>query len=239
MAGRGSRFGDEYKLPKPLLPVNGVPMVIQAVHDLPTTRRKIFVTQQEHIDKYDADQIIRKHFPRAEILGINEVTAGQACTCELGMRHFGVKDDESILISACDHGLIYDPEIWVEYLHDTSIDVAVWTFTGHPTTKANPKHWAWLKVNENKQVEDVYCKYLPDGMDPSTTHVIVGTMFFRKAKYFYEALEKNRQMNFRTNGEFYVDNILNRNIEAGLNVKAFEIDQYICWGLPKDYESNK
>ena len=36
MAGSGRRFSDAgYKLPKPLLPVAGVPMVVQAVRDLP------------------------------------------------------------------------------------------------------------------------------------------------------------------------------------------------------------
>ena len=38
----------------------------------------------------------------------------------------------------------------------------------------------------------------------------------------------------RVNGEFYVDECINELIGAGLNVKAFEIDKFICWGTPND-----
>ena len=40
----------------------------------------------------------------------------------------------------------------------------------------------------------------------------------------------------RTNNEFYVDDVLNQNIKSGLNVKVFEVDNYICWGTPDDYK---
>ena len=62
-------------------------------------------------------------------------------------------------------------------------------------------------------------------------------MFFRKARYFIDGLNKNYKENIRTNGEFYVDDILNQNIKAGLKVKVFEVDNYICWGTPNDYET--
>lgn len=36
MAGAGSRFAQEgYDLPKPLIPVDGVPMIVRAVQTLP------------------------------------------------------------------------------------------------------------------------------------------------------------------------------------------------------------
>ena len=41
----------------------------------------------------------------------------------------------------------------------------------------------------------------------------------------------------RTNNEFYVDDVINQNIKDGLNVKVFEVENYICWGTPDDYET--
>ena len=53
MAGAGSRFSiRNYANPKPLIDVNGLPMVIQAVNCLPTTTNKIFICLQEHLDKF-------------------------------------------------------------------------------------------------------------------------------------------------------------------------------------------
>ena len=63
------------------------------------------------------------------------------------------------------------------------------------------------------------------------------TIFFRKAKYFINGLNENYKYNIRSNNEFYVDDVLNQNIKAGLKVKVFEVDHYICWGTPDDYET--
>jgi NDP-sugar pyrophosphorylase family protein len=44
MAGAGSRFSKEgYETPKPLLDIEGLPMIIQAVECLPKTNKKIFI----------------------------------------------------------------------------------------------------------------------------------------------------------------------------------------------------
>ena len=44
MAGKGSRFKKEnYKLSKPLIPISGIPMVIQAVKSLPKTNTYFFI----------------------------------------------------------------------------------------------------------------------------------------------------------------------------------------------------
>jgi hypothetical protein len=48
-------------------------------------------------------------------------------------------------------------------------------------------------------------------------------------------LKKNVSENVTTNGEFYVDDVINQNINSGLRVKVFESDHYICWGTPGDY----
>lgn len=40
----------------------------------------------------------------------------------------------------------------------------------------------------------------------------------------------------RINGEFYVDQVIAHCLELRFDVKAFEIERYIGWGTPKDYE---
>jgi bifunctional N-acetylglucosamine-1-phosphate-uridyltransferase/glucosamine-1-phosphate-acetyltransferase GlmU-like protein len=57
------------------------------------------------------------------------------------------------------------------------------------------------------------------------------------AEDFRNGLNKNIEENITTNGEFYVDDIINQNIKAGLKVKLFEVDHYICWGTPNDYKT--
>ena len=52
-----------------------------------------------------------------------------------------------------------------------------------------------------------------------------------------DGLKQNYYENIRSNGEFYVDDIINQNIKSGLKVKVFEVHNYICWGTPDDYET--
>ena len=237
MAGKGSRFTEEgYDLPKPLLDVDGLPMILQAVDCLPESDNNVFICLQDHIDDFGIDKTLKNHFLNTEVISINETTEGQACTCEIGIEETNINLENPILISACDNGVFYDRKKYLELLNDESIDVIVWTFRNNQASKTNPNAYAWLDVDENDNIKHVSCKkFIYE--NPLTTHAIIGTMFFRKGTYFMEGLQKNYNENIRTNGEFYVDDVLNQNIKDGLNVKVFEVENYICWGTPNDYKT--
>ena len=42
--------------------------------------------------------------------------------------------------------------------------------------------------------------------------------------------------NDRINNEFYVDQVVKHILDLGYRAKVFEIDRYIGWGTPSDYE---
>lgn len=237
MAGKGSRyFKNGYNVPKPLLDVNGLPMVVQAINCLPKSSNNVFICLQEHIDKFHLDESLSEHYPNSQIIPISEVTEGQACTCEIGLDKSNIDMETPIVISACDNGVYYDAQEYINLVNDEENDIIVWTFRNNQTSKVNPDSYAWLDVDKDNFINHVSCKkFIYE--DPLTTHAIIGTMFFRKAKYFYEGLQKNYEENIRTNGEFFVDDILNQNIKAGLKVKVFEVKNYICWGTPDDYKT--
>lgn len=237
MAGLGSRFSKRgYCDPKPLLNVNNLPMVVQAIKCLPQSDNNVFICLNKHLKKYDLEKQILQTYPCAKIVNIDNVTEGQACTVEMGINKLNFDLDSPILISACDNGVYYDVDQYQSLVDDNDNDVIVWSFRNNPTSKNNPNMYAWLKVNDDNCVEHVSCKKFIYN-DPMKTHAIIGTMFFRKAKYFIDGLKQNYENNIRTNGEFYVDDVLNQNIKNGLKVKVFEVTHYICWGTPDDYET--
>ena len=237
MAGKGSRFSElGYDIPKPILPVNNNPMIVEAVGCLPKTDNKTFITLSEHVTKYHIDNVLKDKYIGCDVVEIGSVTEGQACTCEIGLNESYVDLEKPILISASDNGILYDNIKIQKLLDDKSIDVIVWSFRNSQSSKVSPNSYAWLDVDNDDNIKHVSCKkFIYD--DPLKTHAIVGTMFFRKAKYFMDGLHKNYEENVRTNNEFYVDDVLNQNIKLGLNVKVFEVDNYICWGTPDDYRT--
>jgi bifunctional N-acetylglucosamine-1-phosphate-uridyltransferase/glucosamine-1-phosphate-acetyltransferase GlmU-like protein len=237
MAGRGSRFSKEgYQKPKPFLDVDGKEMILQAVNCLPETKEKVFICLKHHDKDYDLEKLLSKEYSNSRIYQIESVTEGQACTCEIGLNLDNFDLEKPILISACDNGVYYDTEKYQKLIDDETNDIIVWSFRNQQTSKNNPDMYAWLDVDSEDNIKHVSCKkFIYD--DPLKTHAIIGTMFFRKAKYFIDGLKKNYTENIRTNGEFYVDDVLNQNIKEGLRVKVFEVKNYICWGTPDDYKT--
>lgn len=235
-AGRGDRFAKAgYMTPKPLLEIDGKSMIVAAVDCLPITQDRIFICLSEHIRDYSIDQVLCKYDPNIKIVPLNNVTSGQATTCALGIQ-FDVNMHNPILISACDNGLTYDQDKFDSLVHDESVDVIVWSFRNSQASKVNPNMYSWLDVDKDDFVRNVSCKKFPGG-NPLKIHAIIGTMYFRRADYFEKAFIENYALNHTTNGEFYVDDVINTCIKFGLKVKVFEVNHYACWGTPNDYRT--
>jgi len=164
---------------------------------------------------------------------IDDTTNGQATTCKLAIDHFNIKD-KSILISACDNGAYYNCEKFNKLVDDGN-DVIVWSFTNNPTNKLYPHMYAWLDVDINNNIKRVSVK--KKFTDVDAKHCIIGTMYFKNVEYFNEGYKYIVDNNIKTNGEYYVDDLLNYLIHKGLIVKVFEVDYYLCWGTPNDYKT--
>ena len=225
MAGKGSRFSKEgYKIPKPFIPINGKNMIYQAIRCLPKTDGIIFGCLKEH----------HMNTPEGNIVWIDEVLEGQACTTE---RIVNVIDpDSSILVSACDNGVLYDADKFLDLVNDEENDIIVWTYRNNYTSHLQPEAYSWVNCDEEGNVSSVDVKRFT-GTNPVNEFAITGTMFFRNKKVFSDSLESLYKNNIRVNGEFYVDSMLNEAIHLGYKVKNFEIDNYICWGTPNDLKT--
>lgn len=235
MAGAGSRFAMVgYKDPKPLLPVEGVPMFIKAAQDIPGGGRTLFVCQEEHVGRYPIRQLLQTWIPEGEVLTVDGLTEGQACTCEVALSKGNVPMDKPILISACDNGVYYDPAKYRALLNEGA-DVIVWAFTNHPTSHLYPHMYAWLDVDSTGRIQEVSIK--KPFAYKANTHCIIGTMWFKSSTLFQEGLQDCYRTDNRTNGEFYVDNVLQPLIAKGYNVRVFPVDYYLCWGTPNDYKT--
>lgn len=237
MAGAGSRFFTVgYDIPKPLLDIEGLPMVVKAVECLPQTNNKIFICQNEHMQKYKIQETILEHYSKSKFIGIDYITEGQACTCELAFKDKNqvLNVENPVLISACDNGVYYDCKKYQELLNDDSVDIIIWSFSNNPTSKLYPHMYAWLDVDTDNCIKRVSIK--KPFSDCENKHAIIGTMLFKKGRYFLEGLNEIYSKNNRTNGEFYVDNMIEPLIHMGYKCKIFDVTNYLCWGTPNDYK---
>jgi len=220
--------------PKPLLDVSGYPMIIQSAKSLPNSQNLIFVTLQEHITNFKIDKTLKEHYPDSKIFIISQVTAGQAITCKLGLND--TDENSSLLIAATDNGMIYNKKSYQQLIDDQNVDGVVFTFKGHISSKNNPEMYGWVQVDNNNNATGVSVKKAISD-NPLNDNAIVGTFYFKKVKYFMEAYEKLlKEETFKKDGP-RIEDVINSMLSMNLNVKVFEVDDYICWGTPDDYET--
>jgi dTDP-glucose pyrophosphorylase len=242
MAGAGSRFSQkDYTLHKPILPLTSrhshktVPMVVEAVRDLPVDLERkdvslVFIVRDFHIAE-GIDQVLLCHFPRAQFIVIDTLTDGQASTCLHSRSYFDT--DLPLMISACDNGIDISQQSF-EARSQVS-DALVFSFRGNKCVSKKPESYGWLRT-DGDAISGLSIKK-PISDEPQKDHAIVGTFWFKSGRDFFDSADKMIAANDRINGEFYVDQVFKYLLKAGRVVRAIEVDRYISWGTPDDYES--
>lgn len=228
MAGAGVRFQREgYAQPKPLVPVDGVPMIERALGSFPAATRRVAVCQAAHL----GDGAIREALRGTEIVTVAGLTAGQASTC-LAARD-RIDAGAPLLIAPCDAGVVYDEARWAALSGDASVDVIVWTFRSHPHANRHPAQYGWVRTLRDGDVLGVSCK-APISEDPRRDPGIIGAFWFRQARFFFEAADALVAAERRVNGEFYVDSVVDVLCEQGRRARVFDVDHYLSFGTPDD-----
>jgi NDP-sugar pyrophosphorylase family protein len=234
MAGMGQRFAEKgYAVPKPLIPVSGRPMVVQAARDLPAANIYDFVIRRDLPGFAEVRAEIQAAFgERAKITTVERLTEGQACTALIGVDALeAVGGDGPVTIGACDNGALYDASAFAALLDDPGVDVIVWAARGHAGAIRSPGMYGWIE-EVGGVVSRVSVKVPLD--DPAHDPIIIGTFTFRRSADFRAAVGRLRARNGRVNGEFYVDECINDAIALGLRCRTFEVDCYLSWGTPNE-----
>lgn len=233
MAGEGQRFLDAgYDTPKPLIPICGVPMVVRAVRDLPPAARVVLLVRTAHMETHGLDRVLREHLPEAVIVPVTERTEGQACTVRLAADH--LEPAAPVIVAACDNTHLYDRARHDTLLAQDHVEALVWTYRGEPRVMIQPTSHGWVAV-DGERVHRVSCK-VPISDNPITDHVVSGFFSFARADTMIDAIDRLVASDERVNGEFYMDVVPNILLAEGRGVAVFEVEKYIGWGTPADYE---
>ena len=224
MAGRGSRFADKgYVFPKPLIEVKGKPMIQLVIENLNIDANYIFIVLQEHIDKYNIDQMLKLIKPNCQIVVTDGITEGAACTTLLAKDL--INNDEPLIIANSDQYIEWNPREIIYSFMNKNIDGGILTFSS-----THPK-WSYAKVNEEGYVTEVAEK------KPISDHATVGLYFWKSGKDYVNSAEDMISKNIRVNGEFYVCPVYNEAIAKNKNIIIKEIEKMWGIGTPEDLES--
>ncbi len=233
MAGSGKRFSDAgYKLSKPLLPVSGKPMIVEAVKSMPKDKKWVFVVRQEHLEEKEVIDALKSVSEDVEII-VDNNPIGQLNSCLVAKSFYDY--EEPMFVGACDLGMVYDKEKYESIISSPdSPDMIVWSFTKQPNLTRNPNAWGWLKIGKNNEVKGVSVK-IPISEDPFNDYAIVGSFSFKNGKDFLKIASELMRRGITVKGEFYIDSMIGVALDMGYKVSHFPV-KYIGWGVPSDYE---
>ena len=230
MAGQGQRFSDAgYRLPKPFIPINSVPMFIATLDSLPQCKEYAIITKPNFALRVQStlNQIRPNQQVNVEVLA--ESTFGPGETLLSFPKLF--EEGKSLIVSSCDYEHQFSTSKFRDAIADKLIDGLVFTTKFSKFRMRNPNAFAYCVEGLNREIfKIVEKKTISD--QPEEDALVVGTFWFRDAADLRSALEDAVANNYRVNGEIYVGTSINLLIEKGLNFRCFEVDNWISYGDP-------
>jgi HAD superfamily hydrolase (TIGR01509 family) len=229
MAGAGSRFQQAgYTFPKPLIDVEGKPMIQTVVDNLNIDATYIFVVQKQHRIQYNLDTLLNLITPNCKIVEVDGITEGAACTTLLAKEH--IDNDAPLVMANSDQFLEWDSNEFMYKMIEQKVDGGIVTF------KATHPKWSFANVDEYGYVTEVAEK------NPISDIATVGVYYWAKGSDYVKYAEQMIDKNIRTNNEFYTCPVFNEAITDCKKIKTFHIEKMWGLGTPEDlnyYLKNK
>jgi dTDP-glucose pyrophosphorylase len=223
MAGLGSRFADAgYIFPKPLIEVNNKPMIQVVVENLNIEAHYIFIVQKEHYEKYNLKQVLSLISPGCDIIQIDGVTEGAACTTLMAKEL--INNSNPLLISNADQFLEWSANDCMYAFSADSIDGGILTFES-----THPK-WSFAKLGDDGLVCEVAEK------KPISSNATCGVYYWKHGSDYVKYATSMIEKNIRTNNEFYVCPVFNEAIQDNKKIKIKHIDKMWGLGTPGDLQ---
>ena len=216
MAGLGSRFKDAgYVFPKPLVEVDGKPMIQAVVESLRVNAKYNYIVQKEHYDKYNLSYLLNLITPECNIIQVEGITEGAAVTSLLAKEY--INNDSPLIMANSDQIVEWNSRQFIYDLMTNNADGGIATF------KSTHPKWSYAKVDDSGLVTEVAEK------KPISNIATVGIYYWKHGSDFVKYAEQMIHKDIRTNGEFYVCPVFNEAIAD--NKRIFTSDIKKMWGI--------
>lgn len=221
MAGEGKSFQKAgFTFPKPLIDIQGKPMIQWVVENVNVDGKFIFIVKKEHLEKYNLSYLLKLIAPGCEIVPLEEPTEGAACSV-LKAKHL-IDDENPIAVVNSDQLIEWNSNEFFYAMAADECDGGIVTFES-----THPK-WSFVKKGENGFVTEVAEK------KPISNQATAGVYYFKKGSDFVRYAEQMVSLDIRTGGEFYVCPVYNEFLKDKKKIRAFPVKKVWSFGTPED-----
>lgn len=232
MSGLGERFVRAgYKDPKPLIMVDGQPIIAHVVDLFPGEKKMTFICNTEHLATTLMGKTLHTLVPSATIVPVEKHKYGPVYAVLAAAQH--IDDEEPVIISYCDYSLVWTYADFKKTVEMEKWDGAIICYKGFHPHHLGSTYYGYVRVTpENEMIEIQEKKPFTD--KPMNEYAAAGMYYFKKGafvkKYFQEAMDQK----LATNGEYYASLPFNLMQRDGLHTFVYEVPYFLQWGTPED-----
>lgn len=235
MSGIGQRFIDAgYKDIKPLIRVDGKPMIEYIVSLYPNNSSFLFICNNDHLKNTVLLKELKRIAPKGKVIGIKPHKRGPVFAVSQAFDH--IDDKGEVIVQHVDTYKYWHFDDFIAHTRNRNADAAISANRGfHPNMFSgtnyalsdSSKQWM-TSMTEKKPLEDPDREFASDG-----------TYYFKNGglvkKYFRQLME----LDINLKGEYYVSLVYPLLLQDGLSVSIYEIQHLVSLGIPIDIETFK
>ena len=236
MSGEGARFrAAGYQTLKPLIEVNGKPIIAHVVDMFLGDHEFLFVCRADHAEQYNLKTYLPSLCEKSTVVTIQPHKLGPVYAALQAKEH--IKPDIPILLSYCDYFMKWDFNDFIKKVTQSDEDGNVICYHGfHPHLLHTKNVYAGCRINDKNELLEIREKYSFEE-DKTKGYHSGGAYYFKSGKLLVDYFVKSMELNNSLNGEFYASMVYNLLLDDGLKVGVYDDVSHFCqWGTPEDLE---
>ena len=233
MSGFGERFRRAgFSVPKPLIEIDGKPIVAHVMDMFPGETDFIFICNQDHLDHpdYRMAEILQRYCPTGRVLGIAPHKLGPVHAV-LQIVHL-LNPAEPVVVNYCDFTCFWDWSHFKQFVRDTGCVGAIPAYRGFHPHSLGHTNYAYMRETDG-WVQDIQEKqpYTSNRMQEFASS---GTYYFATAARMAHAFSEAVKQDLNVGGEFYASLAYKPLLAQGEPVAVYPLQHFMQWGTPED-----
>lgn len=233
MSGFGERFRKAgYEVPKPLIEVDGKPIIEHVVNLFPGENNFTFIVNEDHLSNktLNLEKTLKRIAPTGKIFSIaphklGPVNAVLQVIDKLDM-------DLPTVINYCDFTCLWDWKNFKKFVEENNFAGALPAYKGFHPHSLGTTNYAYIK-DDHGIAYDIQEK-APFTDDRMQEYASSGTYYFETGSLALRALNHAVDNNLEINGEYYVSLAYKYLFENGLKTAVYPLQHFMQWGTPED-----
>jgi NDP-sugar pyrophosphorylase family protein len=233
MSGFGERFRRVgYTVPKPLIEIDGKPIVAHVIDMFPGESDFTFICNQEHLNepRYRMEVILKEYCPSGRIVGIPPHKLGPINAIRQ-VEHL-LDSTEPVVVNYCDFTCYWDWHHFKCYVKETACVGAIPAYKGFHPHSLGSTNYAYIRETDG-WVQDIQEKQ-PYTNNRMEEYASSGSYYFASAQIMGEVFREVMERDLNVGGEYYVSLAYKLLLETQKPIVIYPLQHYMQWGTPED-----